>query len=547
MEMGKWMTVLLVGMLFLYACGRDLSPLPITYHAGMMKPVEDHKEDLVNQKLDEQRKLAEEKALEELKKQQPVKLRIEKLHHSVKNKIHREHDSKHLIEPSYTDIKGILTFRGNHYRDQTAIGTLPSVPQRLEILWKNTTGKNAQWGGGSGWTGQPLVIEWPAHSPIGVYEKFKNKENFTEVIQVSLDGNVYFYDLETGEESREKILIGNPIKGTPSLHPRGYPLLFVGEGIPQSSISLNIVNLITNNVIAKIPGLDPFAYRKWGAFDGSPLISKETDTMVTNGENGLIYQVKLNTVYDEDQGNLTINPQINKMAFTYPNQKHGIESSIISDGPYLFTADNTGMIQAVDAQSLETLWSVPAFDDTDATMILHQEDGIKYLYTASEIDLQGSKGFAKVRKIEASTGTVVWERDFSGYSIVGDHPINGGFLASPLKGEGNLEGQMIFTMARGNSLHSGYIVSLDQQTGQTVWQWEMEHYAWSSPAGITDVEGNFYIVQGDSAGKIFLIKNGTELIDVINVGANVEASPIIYENKIIVGTRGGHILAIEIN
>ena len=461
----------------------------------------------------EEEKIRLEKELEEAKKRINIKLNVNKSDHNIINKIHKEHDADHLIQEKYTDIKGILTFRGNNFRNQTSVGALKVEPQKMELLWDHKTDRNSVWGGGSGWTGQPLVIEWTDTKNLGIYEKFKTKENFTEVIQISLDGNVYFFDLDTGEETREKIVIGNPIKGTPALDSRGYPLLFVGEGIPQSNIGLSVINLITNKVIYKIPGIDTFASRGWGAFDGSPLISKETDTMVTNGEDGIVYNVKLNTNFDKENGTITINPKVNKMYYTYPNQKYGMESSIISDGPYLFTADNKGMIQALDSRTLETLWSVPAYDDTDSTMILNQEDNKKYLYTASEIDLQGTKGVAKIRKIDAETGKVQWEQGFSGYSILGEHPVNGGFLASPLKGEGNLEGQMIFTMARGDSIHSGYIVSLDQKTGNIVWQWDMDYYAWSSPAGISDEEGNFYIIQADSVGNVILIKNGVELVD----------------------------------
>ncbi len=49
---------------------------------------------------------------------------------------------------------------------------------------------------------------------MNIDDKFKSKENFTEVIYASLDGKVYFLDLETGEKSRSVINVGNPIKGS---------------------------------------------------------------------------------------------------------------------------------------------------------------------------------------------------------------------------------------------------------------------------------------------------------------------------------------------
>ena len=475
---------------------------------------------------------------------------ISQSENNVKNSIDIKHESVHKFGEEYTDVKGILTFRGNHHRDQTSVGIWEKGPTSAEMSWSLQTGWNEEWGGGAGWTGQPLIIEWKQETlkHLGVFEEFKTKEKLTEVIQSSLDGSVYFIELETGKKTRNPIVIGNPIKGTASLDSRGYPLLFVGEGIPQDkNIGMNIINLITNKVITKLPGMDGFANRGWGAFDGSPLISKETDTMVTNGENGIIYNIKLNTNYDQKNGTINIDPKMNKMTFTYPEQTIGLESSMVAEGNYLFTADNKGMVQAIDSKTMKTLWSTKYFDDTDSTMLYNEEENNEnYLYTATEIDKQGAKGIAKVRKINAATGAVVWEKDFTGHSILGDHPVNGGFLASPLKGQGKLKGQMIFTMARGQNLHSGYMISLDQKTGEELWRWEMANYAWSSPAGILDKDGNFYIVQMDSVGNVYIIKNGKQTVANFNVGANVEASPIIYENHIIFSSRGGQIYSYEI-
>jgi hypothetical protein len=468
----------------------------------------------------------------------------------VKNSIDIKHQNNHQFDKNYTDVKGILTFRGNNHRDQTSVGVWKKEPTSVEMSWSIQTGWNKEWGGGAGWTGQPLIIEWKQETlkHLGVFEEFKTNKKLTEVIQASLDGNVYFIELETGKKTRNPIIIGNPIKGTASLDSRGYPLLFVGEGIPQNkNIGMNIINLITNEIITKIPGMDGFANRGWGAFDGSPLISKETDTMVTNGENGIIYNIKLNTKYDEKNGTIDINPQMNKMTFSYPGQTTGLESSIVAEGSYLFTADNKGMVQSIDSKTMKTLWSTKYFDDSDSTMLYSEEENNEnYLYTATEIDKQGSKGIAKIRKINAASGDIVWEKDYNGHSIIGKDPVNGGFLASPLKGQGKLKGQIFFTMARGENLHSGYMISLDQKTGEELSRWEMANYAWSSPAGIQDKEGNFYIVQMDSVGNVFILKNGDRTVANFNVGANVEASPIIYENYIIFASRGGQIYSYKI-
>ena len=64
---------------------------------------------------------------------------------------------------------------------------------------------------------------------------------------------------------------------------------------------------------------------------------------------------------------------------------------------------------------------------------------------------------------------------------------------------------------------------------------------------IYDKDGNGYIIQCDSVGNMFLIDGNTgEILNTITLDANVEASPAIYEDMIVVATRAGSIYGIEI-
>ena len=104
----------------------------------------------------------------------------------------------------------------------------------------------------------------------------------------------------TGKPTRPPINTGNPIKGSVSLDPRGYPLLFVGQGIPRkkNAIGLHVYDLITHKEVFFLPGKDKASPRSWGAFDSSGLLNRTTDSYLLGGENGLLYALKLNTDFD---------------------------------------------------------------------------------------------------------------------------------------------------------------------------------------------------------------------------------------------------------
>ena len=128
----------------------------------------------------------------------------------------------------YTALQGITTYRGNNYRDQSSWGTADITTGKLTLLdIDKTTGKIGGWQG-SACTGQPLIVTWPdqtRENMATLYDEFRHKAGFTEVIIASVDGSIYFMELSTGTKTRNPIKTDAPTKGTPSLDPRGYPIL----------------------------------------------------------------------------------------------------------------------------------------------------------------------------------------------------------------------------------------------------------------------------------------------------------------------------------
>ena len=66
----------------------------------------------------------------------------------------------------YKDAPGILTFRGSPSRNMPFSGTVEGIPSKVSVEWvfytdiDTTRTDYGVWGGGTGWTGQPLLVEW---------------------------------------------------------------------------------------------------------------------------------------------------------------------------------------------------------------------------------------------------------------------------------------------------------------------------------------------------------------------------------------------------
>lgn len=451
----------------------------------------------------------------------------------------------------YTYLPGVFTFRGSSLRTSPSYGITKVKDFTLSKLWHFNT-HTSSWGGGAGWTGQPAIVKWPLpiQKTMNLYEPYLNDPDFVEVIYASLSGYIYFLDLKTGKPSRPSIHVGNPIKGSLSIDPRGYPLLYVGEGIPEKgSIGFNIYNLLDGSKLYHINGIDKTAARGWGAFDSSALIHAGTDTLIEAGENGLIYFIKLNTTFNLHNKSISIKPDIYKYKYAIKGARsYGIENSPVAYENFLYFADNSGFIHCINIHTLQPVWLYNAGDDTDATLTLDVEDGIPYIYTGTEVDYQGTSGICTLRKLNGLTGEVIWSNEYPCKSIIGSKAVNGGLLATSVVGKNQLSDSVIFSIARYEKMQQGLIISLDKKTGKVKWSRTLNNYMWSSPVDIYDKDGKSYLIQCDSVGNMLLINGLTgEVLSKINLGSNIEATPAFYEDYIVVAPRGNKIYGVKLN
>lgn len=454
----------------------------------------------------------------------------------------------------YSTTRGITTFRGNTFRDSASFGHADINKEKLEIIWELTTGSIDGWTG-VGWNGQPSIVQWneDTRKLMNINEDKKKKPILKEVIYGTLDGNIYFIDLDDGKYTRSSIKVPASIKGSITVDPRGYPLLYAGQGLDKVGgkaveCGYRIFSLINQERLYFINGIDKFAYRKWPAFDSTALIDEETDTMFICGENGLFYKIKLNTDFNLEKNILTVNPQVYKYRYKISGNKHqGIENSMAMYKNLAYFADNGGWLQCIDINEMKPVWIRNITDDTDSTVVLEEDEDGVFLYTGCEVDKQGKKGNSYLRKIDALSGVLIWEIPYACDTILGDRPNNGGLLATPVVGKYNLDNLVIFNIARCEGFSSGLVVALDKKTGTEIWRINLTNYSWSSPVAVYTEDGTGYIILCDSAGNMFLLEGTTgNVLDKINLGANVEGSPAIFENMIVVGTRGQRIYGIKI-
>ena len=461
----------------------------------------------------------------------------------------------------YTELEGIVTFRGDNFRSGAAYGTVAVSSKTLTKVWSKSTSGLSDTDGiywsGSGWTGQPLIVKWPEATRKNIsamYDWAREKEGLVEVIYATLDGHVYFYELTSGEYTRDPLNLGFNYKGAGALDPRGYPILYVGSGVDSVNgrSRVKVVNLIDNSVMFEFGHNETFANRGWHMFDSSPLVSAETDQLIYPGENGILYIIHLNTKYNEQTGELSVDPD-NIVKWKYNGVRSGsrywlgVESSAAIINNYIFLADNGGNLMCLDLNTLELVWVQDVLDDTNCSPVVDIEDGHPYIYISTSFHYgwrSYSTAAIPIFKIDAETGEIVWRTDYTCYTV---QDLSGGVQGTIAVGKNKLSDMIFVPIARTPGASSGTLAALKKDTGEVVWEKETSMYSWSSPVDFYDADGNGYLLYCNSGFNMFLIDGKTgEQLDYMNLGGNIEASPAIYGNYAVVGTRAMRTYCIQV-
>ncbi|MBQ2661897.1 MAG: PQQ-like beta-propeller repeat protein [Clostridia bacterium] len=470
---------------------------------------------------------------------------------------------------SYTDMVGVTTFRGNNYRNDPTYGTAGTVSEKkLELAWTTEIrGSISKSGAGTwfgcGWTGQPLIVRWDEQTKnnMNIYSEKKAQQDLVEIIYATENSNIYFLDLKDGSFTRDKISGGWTFKGAGSLDPRGYPLLYVGAGDdgPNGAARNMIFSLIDGKMLYSYGASDPFAQRSFTAFDPASLIHTESDTLTYAAENGIVYQMKLNTNYDAQNGTISINPSDTvKMRYSTSRSRDGgtssywlgFESSPVIWRHYMYVSDNAGNLFCIDINTLEVVWMQDVMDDTNCSPVFEVDEktGEASIYIGTSLHWtvdSNNYGYIPFWKINALTGEIVWKDQ--GYRCTRSS-VSGGIQDTAALGKNNLSDLVYVAYAMTVDTETrGVLVAYNKANGEKVWVKELGSYSWSSPLIIYDDNGDGYIVECTSAGKMYLFDGRTgEKLDMLELEGNFEASPAAFGDTIVIGTRAEKIYGVKI-
>lgn len=424
------------------------------------------------------------------------------------------------------ETEGLLQFRGNPTRTWYGQGPLADA---YEVEWRypkkamcaSSDGKT--WCG-SGWTGQPAI--------------WKRPDGKMEIIVGTYDRSVHFIDFETGEALRKPFKTGDIIKGSVTIDPNGYPLVYFGSRDNKYRI-LSLAGAEAEEIWA-LDAKDGVPYTIWNNdWDGNS--SVVNDHLIFGGENGWFYVWKLNRAKD-DQGKVNVKPEIqarmqgwnDELIKKVGDRNASIESSVALFESRVYMTNSAGRVIGVDLKNVKDLLPEVVFDiwmgdDVDATPMV-DNDGFLYVAAEYERYLKQARDMGQLVKFNPydKENPIVWKVDVR----ASDKKV-GGLWATPALGK-----NVIYA-----ATHEGHLLTVDKESGAIVAEQDIGFHAWSSPIVI----GDRLLVGTCSPGgfKIYNIENPQSPVELSHLklqsGGCIESTPAVWNGHIVVGSRDGHI------
>jgi hypothetical protein len=427
-------------------------------------------------------------------------------------------------------VAGLLTFRGNPSHTFYGSGPVPSQPA---IRWRAPgsamCGRSREYGEtrtwcGTGWVGQPSVFE---------------RGGRTWVVFGAYDDKFHFLDAATGHDILAPFPTGDLAKGTVTVDPDGFPLVYGGS----RDNKLRVLAIDRSEPV-ELWALDSMSRdlqpRLWNSdWDAAPMIVG--DYLVTGGENSRFHVVRLNRSYGAD-GLVQVRPELvftapawdAELLANLPDDRVSVENAVTMVGDTAYFTNSGGLVQGWDLSSLRTgqgqitrtfrFWTG---DDTDATIVADAEG---FLYVGQEWDRRNERGRAigQLLKLDPRRpdDPVVW-------SIPDQHGDKSGTWATPA-----LWHDLVIWPT-----YTGPLLGIDRATGHVRWTIKLPWALVSSPVVVDDT-----LIQADGSGVLHawdLTAPGQPAPRwMVQLPANVESTPAMWKGGIYVGTRDGYFYAV---
>lgn len=427
----------------------------------------------------------------------------------------------------YGTVPGLLTFRGNPTRSYYGGGPVPTDPVELwrfpdtAMCSESTEGDETRTWCGTGWTGQPAVWE---------------RDGRTWLAFGAYDRRVHVLDARTGDRILPDFETGDIIKGSVSVDPDGFPLLYTGSRDGFFRVlaldRTEPVELFRLSAGAVSPTM-------WNDdWDGSALVLD--DHLLIGGENSQFHVLRLGRGYAAD-GLVTVDPELvwhtpgwdDELLGALGDRQVSIEGSVAVWDDTVYFSNSGGLVQGWDLAPLTTggepqrtfrFWMG---DDVDASVVV---DGEGMLYVAAEWERHTARAreVGQIVKLDPSAADpLVW-------SVADQGADTAGVWATPA-----LHRDVLVVPT-----HGGRVLGIDRETGAVRWELHLPGPTWQSPVVVDDV-----LLQGDCTGVLHAFDVSDTAIEPpelweLPLGGCIESTPAVWDGRIYVGTRGGFLHAV---
>jgi outer membrane protein assembly factor BamB len=453
-------------------------------------------------------------------------------------------DRRTVGQPWGTTVSGLLTFRGNPTNSWYGTGPVPTTP---EVKWRypdtpmcsqsTDMGATTTWCG-NGWTGQVVLWERP--------------DGVTELMFGGYDRKFHFVDAATGENTREPIVTGDLVKGSPTIDPDGYPLVYFGSR--DNYLRIVALDRGEAEVLWKFEANLSVEGRWNDDWDGAPRIVN--DILFEGGENSIFYVWKLNRGYDAD-GKVTVDPVL---LFKMPSwddqlledlspaqwigarwESTSIEDSVLVLEGRVYFGTSGGRVLGLDITNVEdgvapVVLDFFVGDDVDASIVADAEG---MLYVSSEVKrhLPVALEVGQLMKLDPSNPEDPWV--WGAFSMT-EYPYEGGYFATPALGDGVLYA----------ASNKGFLTVVDQATGEEIWHDTIGSTQNTGPVHMSSpvvVDGHLLLAIASGYLRCYdLADPRTPVLEwEYKVGdGTLEATPALWEGTIYLASRDGYLYAI---